>query len=830
MSTVRCVPEASIDPPVSRRGHPTTTRPLRTVRHVGFALCICAVSWQLAVAQPIDKSVSSQQRETMVVRASLNTVDKGDIFVQRTPDGDFLLLVEDLKSMGFTAPAGQIVTADNSAYLSLRSMPGVSYVFGDRLQTLAIKAEPQLLTSTSLDLQSGSRPKAMTSQSNSAFLNYALDYADAGQATTGKFNLTAETGLRFGDYLFTTNATTQASDGSRHLTRLLTSVTRDDRDNLRRIVAGDFFTTLQGLGNSVNMGGLSISKRYGLDPYFVRNPLQNIRGLAATPSQLELYVDGQRVRSEQIQPGAFELRNFLDYGGATTAQVVLRDAFGQVQRFDYSFYFSDQPLAKGLSDYSYSIGALREDYGLRSNHYGAAAFSAFHRYGFSDAITLGGFAEGKRGMINAGPSATIVLGDSGILSLTLGASRFDGLRGRAVAASYSYQSHRWSLGMELRKEYGSYAVLDNPVFVSNRQYDASLSAAYNVPGEGSVAVSYATSVSKAANVPGQPVGTTATPPTKVTSLTYSTPLMSGRSSLVSRVSRVLQNQAYRNELFIGLNYNFDNDFTVVSNLRKDDVGTGEFLQLVKNQPVGEGLGFSVSGDHIRGGTGSANNFLSSIQYNAPAALLRGTYNPTSSQGQTSRGLTASLAGGIGYVDGLFGVGRPITDSFGVVKVNSLEGVDVSVNGQTIGKTDSRGQLFLPSLSSYYDSDVSIASESVPIEYLVPNVKLKLSPSLRSGSIVNFDVTRLQAFTGSIQLESSGQRRPAEFTEGTLESGGKSFPLQTGKRGEFYLENLMPGSYLATLNVEGKPCRLELNIPVSTEAFVDMGEVVCKASP
>ena len=764
-----------------------------------------------------------------MVRVSLNTVEKGDIFVQRTLEGDFLVQVVDLKSMGFVAPAGPVIIVDNASHIALRSMPGVRFAFGERLLTLSITAEPQLLASASLSPQGGSRTRGISTQNNSAFLNYALDYADAISASGGTINLTAETGIRYGDYLFTTNATSRAIDGSSRLTRLMSTVTRDDRDTLQRFVVGDFFTSAKGLGNTVNMGGLSISKLYGLDPYFIRNPLQNIRGLAATPSQLELYIDGQRIRSEQIQPGGFELRDVLAYGGASTAQVVLRDAFGRVQQFDYSFYFSDQPLARGLHDYSYSVGALREDFGLQSNRYGAVAFSAFHRYGLSDTITLGGFAEGKRGMLNGGPYATVVLGNAGVLNLTLASSRFQGQLGHATSAIYSFQSRRWSLGMELRRESGSYATLGNPVVISDRKYDASASAAYNVPGAGSVSVSYSASAGKGSPGAISLVGASPLSRSRVTALGYSTPLLSNRSSLTARISQVHQDQERRHELFVGLTYNFDNNYSVATNWRKDQTGSSEFIQLTKNQPVGEGLGFSVSGGHSNG-SNSSSNAQSSIQYNAPAAIFRGNYSGTFNQGQSTHGIGLSLAGGIGYVDGQVGFGRPISDSFGIVKVNSLAGVDVTVNGQAMGKTDSRGTLFLPSLSAYYDSDISISPGSVPMEYSVPVVKIKLSPSLRSGSIINFEVARLQAFTGSIQIEEQGRRRPLEFIEATLAANGALVQLQSGRRGEFYLENLKPGTYKAALVFEGKRCLIDLTIPESVEAFVELGEVLCRPAP
>lgn len=826
MSTVRLATEPCLASHSCRPDRAPKTWRVSSVSYVSLLLCLALGPTPVVLAQTPEKSVSSPQVETMVVNASLNTVDKGDLFVQRTAGGDFLVKTEDLRAMGFNNPSGPPIVVDGAPHLSLRAMQGVGFIFDDRLLTLAVTAEPQLLTGASFNLQGGSRTRGVVAEANSAFFNYALDYA-GNAAGDGKANATTEIGWRFADYLFTTNATTQRTDGTRQLTRLMTSITRDDRDNLLRFVGGDFFTVPQALGSPVNMAGLSVSKRYALDPYFIRNPLQNIRGMATTPSQLELYVDGQRIRTEKIQPGGFELRDILAYGGASSAQLVLRDAFGRVQQFDYSFYYSDQPLAQGLNDYSYSLGALRQDYGLASNHYGATAFSAFHRYGLTDAITVGGFAEGTRGLLNAGPSATVVLGSAGVLNFTMAASKFDGVSGKAALANYSFQSRRWSFGATLRREAGSYAMLASPVTLSNRKYDASLSAGYNVPGAGSVYLSYAATSSNPAPLPGPFVNTTTSLASRVTALSYNLPLFSGRSSLITRLSHVRQDEQSRNEAFIGLNYNFDGNYFAAANLRKDQRGTGESFQFTKNQPVGEGLGYTASVDRSNG---SLNNAQSSLQYNAPAAIFRGSSINTYSQGQSTRAYSLSVAGGVGYAGGLTAYGRPITDSFGIVKVGEVAGVDVSVNGQLVGKTDSRGILFLPTLSAYYDSDVSISSASVPIEYSVPIVKLKLSPSLRSGSVLNFEITRLQALTGSIQTEEQGQRRPLEFIEATLMVGGKPVLLQTGRRGEFYLDNIKPGTYAATASVDGKLCQIELTAPVSSETFVELGEVVCRNSP
>src|SRR5205085_11221930 len=116
--------------------------------------------------------------------------------------------------------------------------------------------------------------------------------------------------------------TLQSPDGAHRFVRLMSDATRDDREGLRRWTAGDFFTPSRELSSSVNLGGFSVSKVYGLNPYLVQFPTQTISGQVALPSQLDVYMDGQKIRTENVNPGQFQLNDILAYGGARNVQVV----------------------------------------------------------------------------------------------------------------------------------------------------------------------------------------------------------------------------------------------------------------------------------------------------------------------------------------------------------------------------------------------------------------------------------------------------------------------------------------------------------------------------
>ena len=172
-----------------------------------------------------------------------------------------------------------------------------------------------------------------------------------------------------------TDTSYTSDDLSSRFVRLQTNLTFDDRPELKRVVAGDFFASSGDLGSTVNMGGFSLSKSYRMDPYFTKYPTLNVSGLSETASDVEVYVDDIKLRSDKVAPGGFDLRNIAYTTGAHKVEVLIRDAFGNVQRIVHPFYQTDKMLKKGLHEYSYNGGLIRKSYGAESNTYGHAAFA-----------------------------------------------------------------------------------------------------------------------------------------------------------------------------------------------------------------------------------------------------------------------------------------------------------------------------------------------------------------------------------------------------------------------------------------------------------------------
>lgn len=800
-------------------------------RRAAIAIAALVCCSPAAAQAPLQPPASAHAGgEPLVLGITLNAEPKGDVFVLRTGSGDILVKEDDFKALGVTLPADTpTIEVDGERHVSLRAL-GATYTIDTTRSTLAVSLNPQLLPRRVVQVNTvPQKPSGLVPRESSAFLNYALAYADGSAYAVPRIGLTTEAGWRFGDVLALSDAASQQRpDGSRKMVRLRSSITHDDRETLRRWVVGDFHAPARDFSFGANLGGVSFSKLYNINPYLTQAPRQSIRGNVAVPSDLEIFVDGQRVRTERLSPGEFELRDVSSYGGARSVQLVLRDAFGRTQQLNYSLYVSDAPLREGLHEFSYNAGAMRRRFGTDSNAYGTAAYSMFHRYGVTDALTLGVAAEGTRRFFMGGPSVTMVLGSLGILNGAYAHSTVGGRTGAAGTVSYGYEARNWSVSTALRREWGEFATLGEPPQVTNRKYEWSVNGSLSLGSRGTLGFSHSllrvhggrtTSAASAT----QPFSVSALTPSRVTALNYNVPLFGGKVALTASLRHV-KAATSRNEAFIGLLYFLDRNHTVNASVRADSEGRAStFVDLTRATPIGEGLGYSLSAQHATDpAAGSASQLRSSLQYNARSAILQAELNRTRASGRTDTEHRAGVTGSVGYAGGRWATGRPVVDSFAIVKVGELSGVTVAVNGQDLGKTDARGELLVPTLRAYYDNEVSIRPSDVPIDVTFDATRVQVSPSLRGGALVNFNALRLQAFTGRMLLAG----KPLEHQSAWVMVEGKRVRFITAKGGIFYLENVPPGNHPAEATTDTGRCAFTLAIPKTEETFVDLPDVAC----
>jgi outer membrane usher protein len=211
------------------------------------------------------------------LHTTINQVDLGDVFVVLRGK-DLLIKVTDLEKSGLRVPEGKREKRDEGVLVSLQSLaPQLTFVFDERGLNLTITtADSKLFGTTAFDLRA-KRPEGIIYDSApSMFVNYSLGLTNFQNRDEIGWNGFSEAGLSVRGHLLYASGQRSAVDGS--WDRLLTNFTFDWRDRLTSIILGDMNATGDALSGTAMLGGVSVARNFGLDPYYVFLPTQRLSG------------------------------------------------------------------------------------------------------------------------------------------------------------------------------------------------------------------------------------------------------------------------------------------------------------------------------------------------------------------------------------------------------------------------------------------------------------------------------------------------------------------------------------------------------------------------
>lgn len=795
----------------------------------GACICACLATLFLAdgafAAEPAPAGVRNANPVEIVLNIRLNGVKKGDFVAYMADDGDFFLSTRDLTEMGVPRPAGRIVNIGGVQYLSMKSIRGGEFKLIERTLTLEIQLPPELLEATTLNLGALQPVTPVQARAPGGFLNYQFGRT-LTQSGTDSYGGATELGVNIGRLLLLDNHTYTTSTSAQYrVVRLNTQLIYDEPDDLRRWTFGDAVATGGELGSSYNFAGINLSKLYQINPYFVKQPLAGFAGAVALPSRVDVYMNGARVQTENVAPGTFNLQN-LNYRGATglnNLEYVITDPFGREQRISSAYFYSDQLLAKGLHEYSYSAGVMRQNFGAVSNDYGAAAISGFHRYGVTDRLTLGVSGDATRDHLNIGPVMTFNTVKAGVISAAASVSHdseVTSARGAAVSFNHNFQSGPFSSQLLVRRLTEDYTVI-NPPTSNKPKLQGTAGVSYGTGNTGTFNLAYTYQ-----SVYGGAIDQ------RATTLGYTRTIVSN-VSISANVSRVVRTDASGYAAFINISYfpasGLTANFSHAKNVQGD---VADQVQISKTTPIGEGLGYRVLAQRsVTSGTVSE-SIAPFVQYNARHAVLTAEGADFVNGGGGGSGFyRLSVAGAVAHIGGETYAARPVTDSFALVKTEPpVPGIRVRRSNAEIGVTDASGSVFVPNIGSYQVNEVALDPKDLPLDYSIAKSAQKIRPPLRSGVVARFDVLRVRAVTGTLKLKRDGSVTPLENYEILLTGDKGSARASTIRGGDFYIENLAPGQYVADVKVQDAMCRFRITVPDSQEIVSNLGDVYCEDLP
>ncbi len=755
-----------------------------------------------ATARP----VVAQVKQQIPFPLTFNEVAKGEIPVI-VGDGDVFVLPADLERAGVTGTMwkrllafarlrdGSHLRAGAQDFISLRSFaPLLTYVLDEENLTLSITAMPELLTPTTLNVESGPPADIIYTKDTSTFLNYSI--TTSGRSRTALFG---ESGTSIGGNLLY-NSVTRPERGP--FVRLLSSYTVDDRTRLNRWTFGDASVLSDALGGAPLMGGVTASRNFNLDPYFVRYPPLNFRGTALTPSRVEIYRNGSLVALQDIPPGPFELRNIPASAGAGTERVVIRDVFGREQVSGAQYYYSTEVLARGISEFVYSAGFLRNQFGTRSFDYGSPAVLAFHRVGITEDLTAGGRVEALRNLFSAGPRVTkrTNVGDFGIAAAV---SSDRGETGAAGEFSYRYLARRFSFGGNAQIQSRDYANLtlrretDRPLFHSH------------------TFVTYLTKLASLslfwdrANMRDQQ-------DTDRMMLMTNVPV-TRRASLFLSVGANDDGSGRKGEVFAGISFFVGATTSANVSISRRGDGTETAVDIQKSVGIGTGFGYRLHANR----SGSLDGGSGALQYQSEFGRYELTFNPVN----LGERPTLSASGGLVYQNRAFLPARPVQESFALVRIPGVRNVRIYSSNMPVGRTDHNGDILVPNLLSYYGNRLRIEDKDIPLNYEVAATERTVAPPYRGGAFVEFPVRQIRTITGKVMIRRNGADVVPSYGQLTV-AADEPYVSPLGRAGEFYLENTPAGTHQATIDYKDGSCAFPLTIPSGGDSVLKIGTVVC----
>lgn len=731
----------------------------------------------------------------------VNGVPSETVLVQ-LGEHDVLASPADLSRVGLSGFAGVRTELDGRPLVSLRSLaPALGFTVDEPALALRLEAGPALLGRGALDLRPSRRPAGLELEPTpGAFLNWAA----RGQ-TDGILSGALEAGASAGPALLAGSLTADREGGA---VRGLTALTVDDPRRLLRFTAGDAFVPSDALGGAPILGGLGIARELSLDPYLVRAPLPQARAFAATPSTVEVYVNGALARTETISPGTYDLSNLPVAAGSNDVRVVVRDAFGRVDTVDASHYQTQGLLARGLLEGGLSAGAVRRRFGVESFDYGDPTALARLRLGVTGWLTAGARAEvGTR--VQQGSLAAAAGSPAGEVEASAAASADEGEAGAAGFLAWRFATPRLSIGAD--------ATLLSRRYATSTLRAADDRALWRTGAFAAVPLARAISLQLQWSGQGRRDEGASHRLEARTTLPLVPRAFLLLSAAVTKARHARPDAAFFAQLVIA----GERGETWDAGLRAAGGSGTATVGAQRGLPRGTGTGWRLRADSANQGV------LSALAQAQPSfGRIEAGYD----RNGTSEVASLAAAGGLVATGGRLFATRPVDQSYALVRVPGVAGVRAMLDRQPVGRTDARGDLLVPGLLPYYGSRLGIEDADVPALYRVGRTERLVAAPPRGGALVRFDVQRLRALEGTIRLvRPSGAVVPAY---GTLEVDAPGGPFRSPIAGDgaFWLEDVPAGSHAARVYFQGEVCELPLAVPGAGDGVVLVGELACTARP
>ena len=577
--------------------------------------------------------------------------------------------------------------------------------------------------------------------------------------------------------------------------------------------------------------GVSAQRSYAeLQPTRQTGPNAERSFVVHQPSEVDVLVNGRKIRSFRLPPGEYKLSDLPLVTGGNRIEVEVREDSGRVRRYDFTAFYDHTLLKPGLSEWHAAAGFTGE-------------YTAEGRTYALDRPAL--FASYQRGLLENLTGGLAFQAADGAAALDLNATTENTLGSLFVRAAASYAGGQlgYSAGIDWQfDEFGEWSDIISAIRLS-ADYDSARFGpdnSHEAPGE-SLHLSAAAGFSLPLSVQG------------FASLNYSRegdeePRLNVSLSLSKAVGPQASwslSTGYRagpvldggNETLaewsarFGFSYRFSPD----ARLAFDHDVADRHSQIELDQRLNTDSGSWAAEVEI---ASARSDDPSMSSEKGLAGDLRYSGNRfTASAGHTrlfaSPGLdkidirsSATLGTGFAFADGLFAWGRPITGAFAIIDLpEEVESGELHIapsDDGALAEADMWGPALVSSLPPYMTTTLPLAARGTPQNYDLGSGAYVLKPSYKGGYKLVAGAAGAMAVTGRLVDE---HEEPLALAMGKarLEAApdGPAAEFFTGPGGKFFIQGLTPGTW--QLHLGGAPApAFTFSLSKSNQQVIDVG--------
>ena len=740
-----------------------------------------------------NKQCSESNTEILIVDFILNSqIYEEPVVVHKILGGGIAIDVDIWNQFNLIPLDQKILLSDCTYGYLLPQREGFSYKFNPALQTLEIAASAEAFQGVVFGIPV--RKYKPIESSPGFFMNYNVSGTETKNSNSSIGGILGFVGFNKTGSVTHEQSLLNESSSNKSI-RGNTFFKKDFPDAMESFVVGDTLTSDGDWSRPARYLGVRWSRDFLTQPGYVTYPSPSLKGSAALPSVVDVYINNQKQFQQTLTPGPFDYRNVPLTTGAGEVNLVVKDLLGRETVITKSFYTQNSMLKEGLSDFSLESGLFRNNYGTLSNDYSSPFVAGTYRQGLTDDITAQSRLEAGAERQAIGADVTSVIGTLGSIHLATAVSKDSE---KDTGTLYNVGLERRTPKYLVGAQYKSYSKDYTPFAYSS--LETRPKNIFNATATVPIYKDVATSLSY---VEQTSYDTTAF---RNVSLTTGITLPLQISMSVIANKSLSTDKAW----FAGLNFNIPLGKDYSSYLNSNRQNNGDIINtvnLTKNIPAGEGIGWglNLSDD-------ATQQTRANIIVNTGSAQFSSEIN----QGQNSNAIRLGANGSLGYAEGLTFATRNIgDDSVAIVKVGDLKGIPIYNQNQIMTHTNDQGLAFVK-IRPYEKAKISIDPNTLPLDVDLNETKREPVAYAKSSVLVDFSIVRLKHVLITI-LQADGSFVPSGAK---VEIKGQEEVFYVGRRGEVYISNLEDVSHL-TITWKEHSC--EFNVEYKSAEVSDSDE-------